>query len=391
MITINTTDFSDFVILAASSKGSGSNDEARLRELLSEIPANFLPFDRTHKLRSGWNIFRSLMNRPDLMVVEGTGLAVGLPCIASRILRGVRYVVSSGDAVGPYVQSLHPILGQLFSIYERILYRCSAGFVGWTPYLVGRALTFGAPRAMTAPGWGPQPLDPRLREEARRQLRQKWSIGHETIIFGIVGSLLWNNRVGYCYGSELVRAICRNAPSPKVGVVIAGGGTGVQELKKLAGDRLGRDIHVIGEIPADAVGQHLAAFDVASLPQSLDGVGSFRYTTKLSEYLSARLPVVTGQIPMSYDLNTGWLWRLPGAAPWSADYLEALGNLMQTITLEQVAAKQRLVCGENLFNRADQIARMSEFVRDLLHEKQLRPVPQQTAHYAAATGAITDG
>ena len=48
---------------------------------------------------------------------------------------------------------------------------------------------------------------------------------------------------------------------------------------------------------------HLAAFDLASLPQSVDGVGSFRYTTKLSEYLAAGLPIVTGQIPAAYDLT----------------------------------------------------------------------------------------
>ena len=60
--------------------------------------------------------------------------------------------------------------------------------------------------------------------------------------------------------------------------------------------------------------------DVASLPQSVDGVGSFRYTTKLSEYLAARLPVVTGEIPLAFDLDDGWMWRLPGDAPWEERY-----------------------------------------------------------------------
>ena len=45
------------------------------------------------------------------------------------------------------------------------------------------------------------------------------------------------------------------------------------------------------------MGEFLAAFDLASLPQSVDRVGSFRYSTKLSEYLAAGLPIVTSQIP----------------------------------------------------------------------------------------------
>ena len=43
-----------------------------------------------------------------------------------------------------------------FAMYERMLCRFSAGFIGWTSYLVGRAISFGAPRGMTAasgPGW----------------------------------------------------------------------------------------------------------------------------------------------------------------------------------------------------------------------------------------------
>ena len=59
----------------------------------------------------------------------------------------------------------------------------------------------------------------------------------------------------------------------------------------------------------------MAAFDVGALPQSTDGVGSFRYTTKLSEYAAARLPVITSRIPAAYDLGCEWMWRLPGRGP----------------------------------------------------------------------------
>ena len=56
---------------------------------------------------------------------------------------------------------------------------------------------------------------------------------------------------------------------------------------------------------AEEVVDYLAAFDLASLPQSVDRVGSFRYSTKLCEYLAVGLPIITGQIPAAYDLDAG--------------------------------------------------------------------------------------
>lgn len=89
-------------------------------------------------------------------------------------------------------------------------------------------------------------------------------------------------------------------------------------------------------MPRKDVPDYLAAMDVASLPQNVDGVGSFRYTTKLSEYLAAGLPVITGQIPLAYDVGGGWLWRLPGAALWDERYVSALADVMRRLTADVV-------------------------------------------------------
>ena len=109
--------------------------------------------------------------------------------------------------------------------------------------------------------------------------------------------------------------------------------------------------------------------DIASLPQSVDGVGSFRYTTKLSEYLAAELPVITGQIPLAYDLDSGWLWRLPGQAPWTDRYLTELSTFLNQVAREEVdtkkaAAKRAL----HDFDRDQQIQRVTAFLTDRLNE-----------------------
>ena len=134
-------------VLVFSTLGHGSNDEARIRDLLRDVGCELFPFDRARKVR----MFRRLLLemgriRPDLVVMEGTGLAGGAVLILARALFGQRYLVSSGDAVGPWVGMRFRLLGPVFGLYERVLCRLAAGFIGWTPYIVGRALTFGTPR-----------------------------------------------------------------------------------------------------------------------------------------------------------------------------------------------------------------------------------------------------
>jgi hypothetical protein len=254
----------------------------------------------------------------------------------------------------------------LFGLYERALCRCSAGFIGWTPYLVGRALTFGTPRALTAAGWAPFTRTDEERRAARRQVRAQLGIPQDALVVGIAGALVWARRFGYSYGAELVHASLR-ARRPDLRVLIIGDGTGRSRLERIAGQSAGRTVLFTGRVPQSDVPDYLAAMDVGSLPQSVDCVGSVRYTTKISEYLSARLPVVTGELPFAYDLDEGWLWRLPGSSPWSTHYIQALVDFLERVTAAEIQDKgnaiPRLL---PIFDRERQVARVTAFVNDLL-------------------------
>ena len=364
-------------ILAFATKGASSNEEERLRALLADAPARveWFPFDRSAKFRSFRQIVRMLKTRRyKLAVMEGTGLAGGLALLWSRLWRRCRYIVSSGDAVGPWVRSARPGLGWLFSMYEKRLCRRAAGFIGWTPYLVGRALTFGSPRAVTAPGFALHPLSPEEMINARKRTRAQLGIPDSTLVFGLVGSLVWNRRVRFCYGWELVQAIAR-VDRRDVAVMVVGDGSGLDALRTIAQHKkdMGRRVFLTGGVANVRVMEYLAAMDVASLPQSVDGVGSFRYTTKISEYVAARLPVVTGQIPMAYDLDGGWMWRLPGRAPWDERYVDALAQLMRTITPQAVVARRdRLPEKLDAFDRAAQVRRVAAMIHDILQDEGRR-------------------
>jgi glycosyltransferase involved in cell wall biosynthesis len=170
-------------------------------------------------------------------------------------------------------------------------------------------------------------------------------------------------------------------------VLIVGDGSGRGKLEEIAGDRLGRTILLTGRIARGEVPDYLAAMDVGSLPQSVDGVGSFRYTIKLSEYLAAVLPVVTGHIPLAYDMEGRWLWRLAGNAPWDDRYIAALANLMERISPDEVNARRAAIPKESeVFDRARQVARVTAFIADLLAERA--PNAQSSPQPAPETSPV---
>lgn len=354
----------DSQILCFATQGRGHIEDERIYGLLEALHPQVYEFDRSAKLRSAIGLFKTARRRrPKLIVMEGTGTAGGLTLIAIDALLGVPYVISSGDAVGPYLHLHSRLIGMLGDLYERLLCRRSAGFVGWTPYLVGRALTFGAPRGMTAPGW----TRGHASEGARARIRERLGIAPDALVVGLIGTLHWNDHVGYAYGAELVQAI-RRVQRDDVVVCVVGDGSGRARLEAMAGEDLGTRVVLAGRVAPEEVPDYLAAFDVGSLSQSVDGVGSFRYTTKLSEYLAAELPVITSEIPLAYDLDEGYLWRLPGSAPWSETYIAALAQLLESLSTDEVHERTEAIRtrqGEP-FDRSAQQARMTAFVSDIL-------------------------
>jgi glycosyltransferase involved in cell wall biosynthesis len=358
-------------IVAFATQGEHSLDHDRLCALLAplEDDLSYFPFDPGRKAASAYRLLRAIRReRPDLAIMEGTGVAGGSPLLLSRALLGTRYVVVSGDAVGPYIAATK---GRAFSLaawlYEALLLHWCDAFIGWTPYLVGRALTFGARRAITAQGWAPQePAD-----HGREEIRTKLGIPEKAIVFGIVGSLHWTTAVGYTYGAELVRAV-RTTRRSDIVVLIVGDGSGLSHLRRMAREELGKRVLLVGRVARSRIPDYLSAFDIASLPQSCDQLGAFRYSTKLPEYVAAGLPIITGQLPMAYDLVLPWSWRLPGPTPWSDDYVSALGRIMSTVTHKDIAARKpgHDPTVSDVFSLKLQQERVQSLIQDLLASRR---------------------
>jgi hypothetical protein len=348
-------------IVVLATQGPGSGDERRVLELLDGTSATRWTIDRAHKGRTAARLLRRLgRERPALVVLEGTGMAVGVPLVAARILWRQPFVVGSGDAVGPFFALHGPLAGLLGAGYERALMRACSGFIGWTPYLAGRALTLGASRAITAPGWSAHPPRP----GTGALVRQRLGIPADAVVAGLVGSLVWNRRRGYCYGWELVEAVKR-VRRPDVHAVVVGDGSGLERLRVAAAQD--PRIHLVGRVAQESVMDYLDAFDLASLPQSRDGVGNFRYTIKLSEYVAAGLPVATSRVPFAYDLEGEIdVHRLSGDAPWQPEYLDALAELLEGMTARALARPRPPT--SSTFDAETQRRRVQAFVDEVLAE-----------------------
>lgn len=360
---------SDRTLLALSTQGMRSLDHERMLELLRDVQIRDISQDlsgpRHRALITGTLIRAMRRGGGRALFMEGTGIAGGLAALYGRFRLGIPYVVSTGDAVGPWVRARSRFLWPLFSVYEYLLFRYSAGVIGWSPYLVGRALTMGAPRGVAVPGWAKTTMPAEQRSAARQEIREQLGIDADAIVIGIAGSLVWNPRVGYCYGIEIVRAM-QQVKRNDVYALILGDGSGLDHVRT-AVDRAGSSsrVKVVGRVPRGEVPRYLAAMDIGSLPQTLDNLGMHRYTTKIVEYVAAELPMATSRVPAAFDLDTGWIWRIPGETPWSEEYVRGLAELLEKMASDELEAKAKAVKAvaatfdENL---------QRQRIRDFLHE-----------------------
>ena len=191
-----------------ATQGHGHIEEERIRDLLEPLRPTVYPFDRAHKLRAAAGLVRAVRaQRPQLVVMEGTGTAGGLTLIALNAFGGVPFVVSSGDAVGPYLGLQSRLLGLLGGVYERLLCQRCAGFGA------GR-LTLSAERsASERDARSPCPVGARgqISEGAREKIRDRLRIAEDAIVVGIVGTLHWNERLDYGMEPARARAAARTA------------------------------------------------------------------------------------------------------------------------------------------------------------------------------------
>jgi glycosyltransferase involved in cell wall biosynthesis len=351
----------------------GAGDGARARRLLqavNHIDITYYDIDSSRsRLESSRNIWELLSsNCWDLVFQEGTGIAGGVNLIRSAVCHNQSYVISSGDPVGGYFRTTRGrFIGTAFEIYERILYRYCSGFIGWTPYLTGMALKMGARRAITIEGAVDMSEFIPFSKKRRRTLKQNYGIPSDHLVCGVIGSLNWSENQSYCYGLELVEML-RYLNRSDVSVLIVGDGSGRSKLEKRIQDSHRDRVIFTGRLPRSEVVEALNAMDIGFITQTVDGLGSYRLTTKLPEYLATGVPVAMSPIPGFYDyvLNAGW--ALPDEHPTDPVFHRQTAAWLDNLSKDEVdqQASNARTAATKFFDYDVVAPRFSKFINQLL-------------------------
>jgi glycosyltransferase involved in cell wall biosynthesis len=353
----------------------------RARLLLQHLPFHAEYFERDRSLsrgdsaRSIWRVLRK--ERWDLVYMEGTGVPAGAPLIVAARRWGQRYIVSSGDPVAGFFRTTRgPLWGWIMERYERQLYRHSAGFVGWTPYLAEMAVTMGAPRAVTVEGGVDLARFHPLPAPARQAARARFGFGAEGLVCGVVGSLIWTPRQRYCYGLELVEML-RYLKRDDVSMLIVGDGDARRILEQRTPSALRSRVRFTGRLEGVDLVDAINAMDIGFLTQTLDGLGKYRLTTKLPEYLACGLPVAMSPVPGYYDYAAGAGWPLPALHPGTEAFHRGCAAWIDALSPEEVAAKasRARAVAEQRFDYAVLGRRFAEFVTSVLDRPATAPPP----------------
>ena len=276
-------------------------------------------------------------------------------------------MVSSGDPIGGFFRTTKgPLWGWAFGAYERRLYRACAGFIGWTPYLTGMALALGAQRGATVEGGVDLNVFRPASADERREARRALGLDPDHLVCGIVGSLTWSPRQSYCYGLELVETV-NHIHREDVSLLVIGDGTGRERLeRRVRPERRGR-VRFTGRLPREDVARALVAMDIAFNTQTLDGLGRYRLTAKLPEYLACGLPVAMSPVPGFYDYVREAGWPLPAQHPASPEFARQTAAWLDSLSRAEIQAKaaRARAIAEQRFDYEQLSERFAAFVNDL--------------------------
>jgi glycosyltransferase involved in cell wall biosynthesis len=106
------------------------------------------------------------------------------------------------------------------------------------------------------------------------------------LTIGTVGSVVWNEALGMCYGSEVAEVVHLLKDAPVKGVII-GDGPGLSRLKGLCREYGVEDrVSFLGRVAYDELPRFLNLIDVCISTQTNDVVGQVRTTGKLPLYMA---------------------------------------------------------------------------------------------------------
>ncbi len=239
--------------------------------------------------------------RPHVVYVMGMAYSGALAALLARLRWRLPYVLDTGDLVYQLLRSRGGVSEPLLLAYrllETLTLRLAQAVVVRGSRHRDLLLAQGLDRVTLLPDG----VDTeQSRAVAVEELRASLGLADRFTV-GLLGSLVWSPRHGFCYGWDLVEALAHLRDLPVHGLVI-GDGDGMARLQRRAEELAVADrLLFLGRLPYADLPRHLSLMDVCLSTQSNDPVGQARTTGKLPEYLACGRYVIATDVGEAHTL-----------------------------------------------------------------------------------------
>ena len=271
---------------------SGDRESAmavRAREMASRLTADYeihIVYRGRQKLLSVFGIFMSITRlRPSVIYVFDISYTAVLSAALYKLIFRKRVVIETGDAITELVRStgsrgrlglwLTQLLESIaFRLADRIVVRGSFH----KEWLSKRGIDADVIQdGVDADRFAPQDAG---------ELRKHYGLDG-VLTVGMIGSSVWSEKLGMCYGWDLIEMLRLLKDRPVKGVMI-GSGSGITRLKFLCREYGIEDkILFLGHVLYGELPRHLNLIDICLSTQTNNLVGQVRTTGKLPLYLAA--------------------------------------------------------------------------------------------------------
>lgn len=310
----------------------------------------------------------ALRFRPDVIYVMDTAYTGVLAGTIAKKLTRTRLVTDTGDVAYELAKSSGTYSGMqltLIRTIEQMALRNSDCMVVRGSY----HKTLLEQQGLRSVVFIPDGVDLETVKGANpKAIRQRLGLS-DSLVVGMVGTMLWSERHGMCYGWDIIEALALLKDAP-VKALLIGDGDGRSKLEQRA-QELGVSANVVftGTVPFVQLPDYLAAMDVSVSTQSNDLVGKVRTTGKLPLYLACGSYVIATDVGEAGRVLPGVGGLLPyegvrdDAHP--ARLAAHIRQLLQEPVRREVQEKARQVAKDNFEYQllADRVKTICETLR----------------------------
>jgi glycosyltransferase involved in cell wall biosynthesis len=211
-----------------------------------------------------------------------------------RLFSGHRLVVETGDAIYELMRSTGnrgPLGLWLTYWFERFSLRAADRIVVRGRYHRQWLEAMGLAADVIQDGVDTREFMPLKVDDLRRQYELDG-----VLTVGLVGSSVWSEKLGMCYGWELVETLSLLKHEAVKGVII-GDGSGISRLKARCREcEIEDKVLFLGHVPYEQLPRYLNLIDVCLSTQTDDLAGRVRTTGKLPLYLATGRYVLASEV-----------------------------------------------------------------------------------------------